>query len=130
MDVFEILKEKYSDIKFELYPREKDMSVLLTGFIVPYKLRGTGIGTRFMEDLIKIADENRYKIKLSPSSSYGGNVNRLFDFYGRFGFVRNKGKNRDFTHREDMYRDPKDPNNVENLNEQLERIKSIIKSII
>ncbi len=130
MDVFKILKEKYPDIRFELYSREKDMSVLLTGFIVPYKLRGTGIGSKFMEDLIKIADENGYKIKLSPSSSYGGNVNRLFDFYGRFGFVRNKGKNRDFTHKEDMYRNPIKSNYVENLNEQLERIKCIINSII
>ena len=130
MDVFKILKEKYPDIKFELYSREKDMSVLLTGFIVPFKLRNTGIGSKFMEDLIKIADENGYKIKLSPSNLYGGNVNRLFDFYGRFGFVRNKGKNEDSTHKEDMYRDPKDPNYVENLNEQLVRIKCIINSII
>ena len=130
MDVFKILKEKYPNIRFELYPRERDMSVLLTGFIVPHKLRGTGIGSKFMEDLIKIADEHGYKIKLSPSNSYGGNVNRLFDFYGRFGFVRNKGENIDDTHKEDMYRNPIKSNYVENLNEQLERIKCIINSII
>lgn len=129
MDPFDILKEKYPNIRFELYTREKDMSVLLTGFIVPVSLRNTGIGTDFMNDLIKIADETGYKIKLSPSSSYGGNVNRLYDFYGRFGFVKNKGTNRDFTHKESMYREPK-INKPNNLNEQLVRIKSIIKQII
>jgi predicted N-acetyltransferase YhbS len=123
MESFQILKEKYSDIKFELYLSEKDKSVLLTGFIVPVKLRNTGVGTKFMEDLIKIADEYGYKIKLSPSASYGGNVNRLFNFYGRFGFVRNKGKNRDFSHLEDMHRLPL------KLNEEIERIKTIINQL-
>ena len=127
MDPFEILKTKYPDIRFELYTKDKDKSVLLTGFIVPYKLRNTGIGTNFMNDLVKIADETGYKIKLSPSSSYGGNVNRLYDFYSRFGFVRNKGKNRDFSHKESMYREPLKSNN---LNEEINRFKSIIKYII
>jgi hypothetical protein len=101
------LKQKYTDIRFELYPNEKFKRIYLTGFIVPASLRNTGIGTKFMEDLTRLADEHGYKLTLSPSSSYGGNVNRLKDFYQRFGFVMNKGKNRDFSHREDMYRDPK-----------------------
>lgn len=127
MDPFETLKEKYPDIRFELYTKEKDKSVMLTGFIVPYKMRNTGIGTRFMNDLIDIADENGYKIKLSPSSSYGGNLNRLYDFYSRFGFVRNKGKNKDFSHKESMYRNP---SKSDNLNEEIKRIITIIKSIL
>jgi predicted GNAT family acetyltransferase len=124
MDIFEILKEKYPDIKFALYSKEKDMTVLLTRFMVPFKLRNTGIGTKFMEDLIKIADENGYKIKLSPSNTYGGNVNRLFDFYSRFGFVKNIGDDIDGTHNELMYRKPK------KLNEEIERIKIIINQLL
>lgn len=127
MSVFDTLNQKYSDIKFELYPKENDKSVYLTGFIVPYKLRNQGIGTKFMEDLTHIADENGYKIKLTPSSSYGGNVIRLKRFYERFGFVENKGKNKDFSHREAMHREPKTPNS---LNEEISRIKSIIKTIL
>ena len=107
------LKEKYSNIRFELYPNEKFKRIYLTGFIVPVALRGTGVGTEFMTDLVNLADEYGYKITLSPSNSYGGNVNRLKDFYQRFGFVFNKGKNRDFSHREDMYRDPKGGMNEE-----------------
>ena len=42
------LKNKYPNIRFELYANEKYKRIYLTGFIVPLKLRGTGIGTSFM----------------------------------------------------------------------------------
>ena len=101
------LKQKYPDIRFELYPNEKYKRIYLTGFMVPHNIRETGIGTSFMNDLTNLADQYGYKLTLTPSSGYGGNVDRLKDFYQRFGFVFNKGDNRDFTHKEDMYRDPK-----------------------
>jgi hypothetical protein len=107
IDVEKKLKEKFSNIRFEINQRDDFKIIYLTGFIVPIKLRNTGIGTDFMNELCKIADEIGYKITLTPSSAYYGNVNRLKDFYQRFGFVFNKGKNRDFSHRETMYRDPK-----------------------
>lgn len=44
---------------------------------------------------------------LTPSKDFGGtSVKRLTDFYKRFGFVENKGKNKDFTIRDTMYRVP------------------------
>lgn len=101
------LKEKYPNIRFELIPNEKYNRIYLTGFMVPFSLRNTGIGTSFMEDLTKLADQYGYQITLTPDDSYGGNVNRLKDFYQRFGFVFNKGKyNKDFTHKELMHRNP------------------------
>ena len=119
--VFNSLLDKYPDIRFELYPTEKTKKVYLTGFIVPFTMRGTGVGTAFMEDLVKLADQDGWTITLTPSSSYGGNVNRLKDFYKRFGFVFNKGSNRDFSHKEDMYRSPK------NLNEGIEMLNEYIR---
>jgi hypothetical protein len=107
IDVEKILKDKFSDIRFEIIQRDKFKIIYLTGFIVPINLRNTGIGTNFMNELCKIADEIGYKITLTPSSAYDGNLNRLLDFYSRFGFVLNSGKNRDYTHREKMYREPK-----------------------
>ena len=101
------LKEKYSNIRFELYTNEKYKRIYLTGFIVPIKMRNSGIGTSFMEDLTNLADQYGYQITLTPDQSYGGNVNKLKDFYQRFGFVFNKGKEKDFTHRELMHRNPK-----------------------
>lgn len=110
--IVQTLKQKYSDIRFELYPKEKFKEIYLTGFIVPISSRNTGIGTSFMKDLTKLADEHGYKITLSPDSTYGGNVRRLKDFYQRFGFVFNKGKNKDYTHQQLMYRNPKTINEV------------------
>jgi GNAT superfamily N-acetyltransferase len=121
MNVFDQLQARHPEVRFELYPTVKGdhKRVYLTGFMVPYSMRGKGLGTKFMEDLIKVADENGFKITLTPSSSYGGNVIRLKRFYKEFGFVENKGNDRDFSHKEDMYRDPK------GLNDHLRRLKHI-----
>lgn len=107
------LKEKYSNIRFELYPNEKLKKIYLTGFIVPISMRNTGIGTSFMEDLTRLADQYGYQITLTPDSAYGGSVRRLKDFYQRFGFVFNKGKDKDFTHMQLMHRNPKTVNEEE-----------------
>jgi L-amino acid N-acyltransferase YncA len=107
MTIQDTLNQKYPDIRFELYQNDTKKTIFLTGFIVPVKLRNQGIGTKLMNDLTRLADEHGFKITLTPSDSYGGNVTKLKDFYQRFGFVFNKGKNRDFTHMEDMYRLPK-----------------------
>jgi hypothetical protein len=69
--------------------------------------KNAGYGTDFMNDLIRLADEKGISTNLSPSSDFGGNKNRLKDFYKQFGFVENKGKNKDFTINESMYRKPK-----------------------
>jgi hypothetical protein len=109
MSVFDQLQARHPDVRFELYPTVKgdQKRVYLTGFIVPYDKRGTGLGTDFMNDLINTADENGFKITLTPSNSYGGNVTRLKSFYKGFGFVDHKGNNMDFSHKEDMYKYPK-----------------------
>jgi hypothetical protein len=69
--------------------------------------KNAGYGTNFMNDLIRLADEKGISANLSPSSDFGGNKNRLKDFYKQFGFVENKGKNKNFTINESMYREPK-----------------------
>jgi predicted GNAT family acetyltransferase len=120
---FDVLDQKYPDIRFELYPNDKAKRVYLTGFIVPYTMRGQGVGSSFMNDLTKIADDNGWTITLTPSSSYGGNVTRLKSFYKGFGFVENKGQNRDFSHREDMYRSPQ---GADALNEEIEKMRSTL----
>jgi len=73
--------------------------------IVPKEKRSQGIGTQVMEDLVRIADQQGRRIALTPSTDFGGtSVSRLKDFYSRFGFVENKGKNKDFATKETMLR--------------------------
>jgi hypothetical protein len=76
-----------------------------------------------MEDLEKYADENGQIIALTPSSDFGGNVNRLVQFYKRFGFKMNKGHNKNFQFKDTMIRYPKLPGMKEN-------IKPMIKSLL
>jgi GNAT superfamily N-acetyltransferase len=79
--------------------------VTLSRIVVPQEQRGQGVGTQAMQDLIGYADEQGKTIALSPSADFGASsVDRLKDFYKRFGFVDNKGKGRDFEISESMYR--------------------------
>ncbi len=69
--------------------------------------RKKGNGTRAMQKIVDYADQVGKRIELTASTDFGGSsVGRLKDFYKRFGFVENKGKNKDFSTRETMYREP------------------------
>jgi hypothetical protein len=94
------LKAKYPDLKIGV--SETADNIILDKVIVPDKSKGTG--TKFMNDLIADADSKGKSIGLTPSSDFGGNKKRLTEFYKRFGFVENKGKNKDFTISESMIR--------------------------
>lgn len=100
------LKSKYNNITIDLYQNDKTKTITLSRIIVPKELRDNNIGTSFMNDLNSLADKLNYKIILTPSKDFGSNVNRLKTFYNRFGFIENKGKNKDFTHNELFYRLP------------------------
>ena len=60
-----------------------------------------------MQDLVNYANQSGKTMALSPSTDFGASsVGRLKDFYKQFGFVENKGRNKDFTISESMYRLP------------------------
>jgi hypothetical protein len=77
---------------------------------------GKGNGSRFMEELTKIADDNGWTLALTPDTSFGGSsVGRLKKFYRRYGFKPNKGRNTDFNTRESMIRKPLNENKYDDL---------------
>lgn len=65
---------------------------------------GEGRGTKAMQVLVDYADQAGKHVALSPSADFGGNRARLIEFYKRFGFVENKGRDRAFQTMESMYR--------------------------
>lgn len=73
--------------------------------------RGRGKGSQAMSWLVALADRYALKITLSPDSPNAerGTTSRgrLVAFYKQFGFVENKGRNKDFAISDGMYRDPK-----------------------
>lgn len=90
------------------FAAEKNGVITLSEIRVPKGQRGQGIGTTAMEELVDYADRTSQSVVLSPSVDFGASSkNRLVQFYRRFGFVENKGQNRDFTISETMLRRPR-----------------------
>lgn len=101
------LHNKYKD-KASLYisNRKYPDSLHLHEIIIPKEHRNSGIGTSIMNDLTALADKHNKRISLSPSNDFGGSVKRLKEFYKRFGFYENKGRNKNYQFMETMIRRP------------------------
>lgn len=98
--------EKYPEVDIDIYG-DASRGYELSKIKVPEGSQGGGIGSKVMDDLIAAADAEGAQISLTPDTTFGGSsVSRLKDFYKRFGFVENKGRNKDFSTRNTMYRDP------------------------
>ena len=114
-----ILRDKYGDYIVGLDIYENRGSLILSRIIVKPESRGSGIGKKIMSDLITYADNNKQIVALTPSSDFGGNKNRLIQFYKSFGFKLNKGYHKSYEFREAMIRYPK-----------LSEIKKLIKNLL
>lgn len=72
---------------------------------------GSGVGTKAMQEITDFADKNNLVMVLSPAlkdKNFGTtSQSRLIKFYKRFGFVQNKGRNKDFSISRSMYRTPR-----------------------
>jgi GNAT superfamily N-acetyltransferase len=119
------LAKKYPDVTFDARVNKNDIN--LSRIVVPKELRNQGIGTQVMNDLSAFADSIGKRITLTPSSDFGGSVPKLKTFYKEFGFVENKGRNKDFSTMEAMYRDPKMSNQssqIDLTNEMQKRLNA------
>ena len=110
-DFSKYIQDKYDLEAFWAY--ESGDLITLGMLEVPRGARKQGTGTAVMNELIKYADDNNKRIFLTPGlpDDRHGTTSRgrLVKFYKRFGFVENKGRNKDFTLPPGMYRIPKSP---------------------
>jgi len=116
----EILRNRYEPYLDGLDIYENKTSLILSRVVIKNDFRNTGVGTKIMEDLVSYADRNKQIIALTPASDFGGNKNRLVQFYKRFGFKHNKGIYKSYEFKDSMIRYPK-------LNETM---KPIIKNLL
>tara|TARA_R110000850_G_scaffold23358_1_gene69108 strand:- start:36347 stop:42220 length:5874 start_codon:yes stop_codon:yes gene_type:complete len=69
-----------------------------------------GTGSQAMTEISAFADRHRMRLTLTAGQRDDGfgttSQARLKKFYKRFGFVENKGRNKDFSISENMYREP------------------------
>ena len=101
----EALRKSFPEIDF--FISQSGDKAMLDKVVVPASQRGNGRGTSFMESLVSAADADGARVGLTPSTDFGGSKARLIDFYRRFGFVPNKGRNKDFELMASMVRQPK-----------------------
>lgn len=98
------VKAAWEEAGIDFALHEKGDIITVSKIIIPEDGRGKGTGTTAMQKLLDYADAAGKHVALTPSSDFGGNKKRLAQFYKRFGFVENKGRNRAFTTSESMYR--------------------------
>lgn len=115
-DLSNQLKADYDGLKLGLTGEGK--VVTLSRIVLPASERNSGTGTEIMQRITDWADQNGKTVALTPSSDFGGTKSRLNDFYKRFGFIENKGSNRDFEISETMYREPKAADNRYSVGEE------------
>jgi hypothetical protein len=99
------IKKQYG-IELGLKGSQSSNVLSLHKIVVPESVRNQGTGTKAMQDILNYADSQNKTIALTPSSDFGGNKNRLTNFYKQLGFVENKGRNKDYEISESMYRSP------------------------
>jgi 8-oxo-dGTP pyrophosphatase MutT (NUDIX family)/GNAT superfamily N-acetyltransferase len=103
------LKEEFPTVDFYISEGFSN-SWNLSHLVVPKAERKKGVGSRFMERLCEMADKAGVMISLTPAMKDDGfgttSRTRLIQFYKRFGFRENKGRNKDFRFRDSMLRRP------------------------
>ncbi len=97
------LSARYPGVSLSI-SRDGD-GIALNRIVVPQDMRNQGVGSAVMRDLVNMARERGLRVGLTPSADFGGNVNRLRNFYSGLGFRPNAGSRRDFGTRETMILD-------------------------
>lgn len=100
------MRAEYPDLKLDIAQGGNGYAVL-SRIVLPKGDRGKGTGSKIMQSLVDLADERGIPLALTPSGDFGGSVSRLKKFYEGFGFVPNKGRNRDYTISESYIRPPR-----------------------
>ncbi len=100
------LSQKHPSVNFALGGGDTT-PLVVNKVVVPPDMRGQGVGTAFMNDVISYADQEGKMLALSPSADFGGKVRALEEWYRSLGFVPNKGRSRDFSTMESYVRNPK-----------------------
>lgn len=115
------IKKLYGEYIEGLDIYENRTSLKISRIVLKPEARQSGIGTKIMQAIVNYADRNKQIVTLTPSSDFGGNKNRLIQFYKRFGFKHNKGIYKNFEFTDSMIRYPK-------LNENMKpKIKQLLR---
>lgn len=122
----EDILSKYPVKTLSLYPSSSG-DLKMNVLIVNEDSRKTGVGSAVTQEVVDFADSKGLRVTLSPAvqDDFQGTTSRkrLVNFYKRFGFVENKGRNKDFSISDSMYREPKKSEfNQDKFSSELDKI--------
>ena len=127
------IKNKAERQGIDLSISEDMLNISLSRIVVPQQ--NQGVGSQIMRDITAYADSSGKSITITPSTDFGAtSVSRLKNFYKQFGFVENKGRNKDFAFRDTMYRLPEQVNEdvlqkeIDDVSSELYRANSILNA--
>jgi len=103
-DFAQDLEAEFPGLDLDLYTTRS--GYILSKIVLPVGERNEGTGSKVMQRIVDMADQEGKLIALTPDTAFGGTKSRLIKFYKRFGFVPNKGRNKTFDFREIMVRYP------------------------
>ncbi|MEK7724172.1 MAG: GNAT family N-acetyltransferase, partial [Acidobacteriota bacterium] len=102
-EITQKLTESNPNAEFRLIPYKE--FIYVDWLIFAEEKRNQGLGTKFFQELIEVADEINCPLALTPDTSFGSSdESRLEEYYTRFGFIKNIGKDRDFSTNHKMIR--------------------------
>jgi len=107
------LQSLYPEIdRVGVYYDHNNNSLFISDLYIKQEYRGKGIGSKIMSSITQFADNLKLPIVLIPESDDDSvSAKQLIDFYKKFGFVVNKGKQKDYSFSDPfaltMYRLPK-----------------------
>ncbi len=85
-----------TEVEFKLIAYKE--FIYVDWLIIPENLRNQGLSTKFFNELVAAADSINCPLALTPDPSFGSSdESRLEEYYKRFGFIKNIGKDRDFS---------------------------------
>lgn len=120
------VRSEYPDVDLDIYG-DSQKGYTLSKIIIPKEKRKQGMGKQVMSRIVDAADQEGAVVKLTPSKDFGAtSTARLKKFYKQFGFVENKGRYKDFSIKETMYRLPRDAETNASIKPPTEKEPGII----
>lgn len=100
------IEAKYPGVAVDLFAATHG-GLHLSKIEIPKSQRRLGLATEILKGIAALADRTGLVVSLSPTNEFGTPRSVLVEFYKRFGFVMNRGRNKDYRVSELMYREPK-----------------------
>jgi len=105
------IRDKFPEEIEKLHLHETPFGTIEIGLIKIYtRFRNQGIASEIMDMIVNYADNTNKIVHLTPTDEYGSDKKELINFYSKFGFVKNNGKNKDFRIKDTMIKYPNNMN--------------------